>query len=260
MSAQDLDLKLVRNLVTTQFPQWADLPISAVGEGNSDNAIFRLGYDYVVRLPRPNRARFQVQKEHRWLPVLAPHLPLAIPEPLGLGEPSSAYDRHWSVYRWLPGEVTELHDHAEPHGTARELARFVAALQAIDTADGPEPGPQNFFRGGSLNVEDDYVRSSIAALAGEVDASGLLRVWETALAAPAWDRAPVWIHGDLHGGNLLTVDRRLHAVIDFGGLGVGDPPATSWPRGCTSRPRHDQRSATTSRSMTPPGPADAAGA
>ncbi len=133
---------LVRRLLAGQFPQWADLPITPLGEGNSDNVIFRLGNDHVVRLPRPNRARFQVLKEHRWLPVLAPQLPLAVPEPVALGEPCSAYDRHWSVYRWLEGHIAELHAPTDPHVAARELARFIAALEAIDTTDGPEPGPQ----------------------------------------------------------------------------------------------------------------------
>lgn len=223
MTAVDIDAALVRVLLAEQFPQWADLPITPLGEGNSDNVIFRLGNNLVVRLPRPHRARFQVLKEHRWLPVLAPHLPLAIPEPVELGEPSPIYDRHWSVYRWLDGQIAELNEPADPHEAARQLARFVSALQAIDTSDGPLPGPQNFFRGGPLSVEDDHVRTAIAALDGVIDASGLLRVWETALAAPAWDKPPVWIHGDLHGGNLLTVAGRLSAVIDFGGLGVGDP-------------------------------------
>ena len=223
MTAVDIDIALVRALLAEQLPQWADLPITPLGEGNSDNVIFRLGHDLVVRLPRPDRARFQVLKEHRWLPVLAPHLPLAIPEPVELGEPSPIYDRHWSVYRWLDGQIAELNEPADPHEAARQLARFVSALQAIDTTDGPVPGPQNFFRGGPLSVEDAHVRTAIAALDGVVDASGLLRVWETALAAAAWDKPPVWIHGDLHGGNLLTVAGRLSAVIDFGGLGVGDP-------------------------------------
>jgi aminoglycoside phosphotransferase (APT) family kinase protein len=223
VTAVDIDTALVRALLAEQFPQWAGLPITPLGEGNSDNVIFRLGSDLVVRLPRPNRARFQVLKEHRWLPVLAPQLPLAVPQPVALGEPSSAYDRHWSVYRWLDGHIAELHAPADPHVAARELARFVAALEAIDTTDGPEPGPQNFFRGGLLTVEDAHIRGTIAALDGLVDTAGLRRAWETALAAPAWHKPPVWIHGDLHGGNLLTADGRLSAVIDFGGLGVGDP-------------------------------------
>ncbi|GAA4979193.1 aminoglycoside phosphotransferase family protein [Actinopolymorpha pittospori] len=218
-----IDDTLVRRLLAAQFPEWADLPLQPISSAGSDNAIYRLGESLTVRLPLPNRARFQVDKEHLWLPRIAPSLPLAIPVPLAKGAPGEGYPRSWSVYRWLAGEDSAVAPVDDPRQAAVDLAGFVAALWRIDTAGGPTPGPQNFFRGGPLADNDSWIRAAIADLDGLVDTHALTAVWDAALDAPAWDRPPVWIHGDLHDGNLLVVGGRLSAVLDFGGLGVADP-------------------------------------
>jgi aminoglycoside phosphotransferase (APT) family kinase protein len=219
----DVDVSLVGRLLAVQFPQWADLPIEPVHSAGTDNAIYRLGSDLAVRLPRIHRATGQMDKEHQWLPRLAPLLPLAIPVPLAKGTPGEGYPWQWSVYRWLAGENATIERIADPGQAARDLAHFIAALQRIDPTGGPPPGPHNFFRGVPLAMRDSETRAAIATLHGTLDASALTAAWEAALQAPAWHGLPIWIHGDLQPLNLLVQQGRLSAVIDFGGLGVGDP-------------------------------------
>jgi len=219
----DIDATLVRRLLVAQFPQWADLPLEPVLSAGTDNAIYRLGDDMAVRLPRIAGAIPQVEKEHRWLPKLAPHLPLAVPVPLAKGSPGEGYPWHWSVYRWLKGADATTGRIADLNQAATDLAQFVVALQRIDPAGGPAPGPDNFFRGVPLAQRDAATRSAIASLDGVVDTDAVTARWEAALKAPGWEGAPVWIHGDLSSGNLLVEGGRLTAVIDFGCLGVGDP-------------------------------------
>ena len=214
---------LVRQLLAAQFPQWADLPIEPVHSAGTDNAIYRVGDDMAVRLPRIHWATGQMDKEHQWLPRLAPLLPLAIPVPLAKGTPGEGYPWHWSVYQWLEGENATIEPFADPGQAATELAQFIAALQRIDPTGGPPPGPHNFFRGVPLAMRDPHTRAVIASLHGTLDASALTAAWEATLQAPAWDGPPVWIHGDLSPLNLLVKRGRLSAVIDFGCLGVGDP-------------------------------------
>ncbi len=216
------DRALVRRLLVAQFPHWAELPITSVVSAGTDNAIFRLGDDLAVRLPRIDWAVSQVEKEHYWLPRIAPYLPLAISAPLAKGEPGEGYPWHWSVYRWLEGESATLERLSDPIRASVEMARFITALQSIDPTGGP-PAVEHGLRGLPLKLRDDNTRAAIAALAGMFDAQKLTRVWEVALQAQDWERTPAWFHGDLLPGNLLIEGGHLKAVIDFGGLGVGDP-------------------------------------
>ncbi|MFJ4781728.1 aminoglycoside phosphotransferase family protein [Streptomyces sp. NPDC088794] len=226
-----IDAPLVRRLLAAQFPHWADLPVAPVPLSGMDNATFRLGDDLSVRLPRYAHWVGQVEREHRWLPRLAPQLPLTVSEPVARGGPGEGYPYPWSVYRWLEGETATDENLADPVRTALDLAGFLRALQAADATDGPGPEASNAFRGVPMGDPRDSiavearVRPKIEKLrtTGLVDTDALTEVWEAALAAPAWDRAPVWIHGDLDAGNLLTRDGRLSAVIDFGTLAVADP-------------------------------------
>ena len=216
------DASLVQRLLAAQFPHWADLPIAPVESAGTDNALYRLGDDMAVRLPRIHWAVGDIEKDLQWLPWLAPHLPLAIPVPLALGTPAEGYPWQWGVYRWLAGQNATLDRIADPHRAATALAEFLIALQQIDTAGGPLAS-EHGLRGVSLATRDDDTRGAIAALDGMIDVDAALAVWQTALEAPEWERAPVWFHGDLLPGNLLFDQGRLSAVIDFAGMGVGDP-------------------------------------
>ncbi len=217
-----IDAALVRRLIAAQFPQWANLRVALVPLGGVDNRTFRLGDELTVRLPSAVGYAPQVGKEHRWLPILAPHLPLPIPEPVARGVPAEGYPFDWSVYRWLDcenastGRIDDLTEFAEA------LAGFLAALQRIDATDGPPPGLHSFFRGGPLKTYDAETRRTIEALDGHIASDAATAVWQAAMAA-TWHGAPVWFHGDVSAGNLLVKDGRLAAVIDFGCSGVGDP-------------------------------------
>jgi aminoglycoside phosphotransferase (APT) family kinase protein len=218
-----IDVSLVRRLLAVQLPHWADLPILPVLSAGTDNAIYRLGDAMTVRLPRVPSAVAQVDKEQQWLPRLAPSLPLSIPVPLAKGAPTADYPWPWSVYPWLEGENATIERLVDPNQAATELAQFIAALQRIDSMDGPPAGPHNFFRGVPLAMRDAPTRTAIASLHDMVDVEAATAAWETALQVPSWSHPPVWVHGDLQSGNLLCSHGRLSAVIDFGGLGVGDP-------------------------------------
>lgn len=219
----ETSVSLVAKLLATQFPKWAELPIEPVLSAGTDNALYRLGDVMVVRLPRIPSATGQIDKEHQWLPRLTPLLPLPIPVPLARGKPGEGYPWYWSIYTWLEGENATPPRIINPRQTVTDLAEFIAALQRIDATGGPSPGPNNSSRGVPLSMRDEQTRGAITTLDGMIDNEAVTAVWEAALLAPAYDRAPVWIHGDLHSENLLVHQGQLSAVIDFGCLGVGDP-------------------------------------
>jgi aminoglycoside phosphotransferase (APT) family kinase protein len=215
----DTDGSLVRRLLAAQFPQWADLPVELVDSAGTSNAMYRLGEDMVVRLPRMKGAADDVEREHHWLPRLAPALPVAVPVPLGIGRPGGGYPWPWSVYRWLDGECPRVGGAADEDGVpARDLAEFVAALRRIDPTGGPSS-----YRSEPLAERDAMTRAAIGQLRHLIDAEAATALWDAALRAPAWQAPAVWIHADLQPGNVLLAGGRLSAVIDFGCMGLGDP-------------------------------------
>lgn len=218
----DINPSLVSQLISLQFPLWAGLPIKPVEIDGWDNRTFRLGQELSVRLPSAEAYADKVEKEHRWLPRLAPLLPLPIPVPVAKGIPAAGYPWHWSIYRWIEGQNATVERIANLNHFATTLARFLTALQQIDPTGGPPPGMHNFFRGGPLTTYDIETREAVEALRGKIDTGAATAVWEAALRA-AWRDPPVWLHGDVSSANLLVKDGRLTAVIDFGGTGVGDP-------------------------------------
>jgi aminoglycoside phosphotransferase (APT) family kinase protein len=217
-----INADLVTRLIAAQFPQWAGLPVRPVDADGWDNATFRLGDAMTVRLPSADSYVDAVEKEQRWLPVLAGQLPLPIPIPLAHGEPGCGYQRPWSVNRWLDGEPASEDNVADLAQFAADLADFLGALYKIDPAGGPEPGQHNWFRGGPLTVYHDGTQQALAALRGEIDTALAAEVWAAALDS-RFAGPPVWFHGDAQPGNLLIRDGRLGAVIDFGTSGIGDP-------------------------------------
>ena len=210
--ADELDVpeSLVRALLEEQFPQWADLPLERVEPDGTVNVIYRLGDDLSVRLPRRDGPEEEDDVEALWLPFLAPRLPVEVPLPLGRGRPGSGYPWYWSIHTWLHGESPEGPLRAE------ELADLLRALQGLETAGAPEPAGG---RGRLLALRDLAVRDALE----RVEAPGALELWELAMAAPEWAGARVWVHADLDARNVLVRDGRLTGVIDWGGMGAGDP-------------------------------------
>lgn len=218
----NIDASLVCQLVTDQFPQWARLAVKPVEFGGWDNRTFHLGDDMLVRMPGAQRYAAKVAMEHEWLPKLGPRLPFPIPVPLAMGAPGSGYPWNWSIYQWIEGENACVGHIDSLSRFAKDVAQFLSALQQLDSTNGPLPGAHNFYRGGPLATYDAETRNAVDVLNGAIDINAVMSVWNAALEA-TWSRPPVWIHGDVSAGNLLVLEGRLNAVIDFGGMGVGDP-------------------------------------
>ncbi|WP_426520906.1 aminoglycoside phosphotransferase family protein [Diaminobutyricibacter sp. McL0618] len=221
----DVDETLVRSLLTEQHADLADLPLRLVANG-WDNAIYRLGLEYAVRVPRRTIAAQLVEHENTWLPVIAPLVHVAIPVPVRTGAPSDRFPWQWSVTRWVDGELAADTPFDE-HGTlAVELARFVRDLHV----EAPANAPANPVRGVPLQTRADAVAGRFAS--GLVPhAAALAAVWQSALDTPPWAGPPLWLHGDLHPANIIARGGRLAAVIDFGDMTSGDPAtdlATAW--------------------------------
>ncbi|GLY77051.1 aminoglycoside phosphotransferase family protein [Actinoallomurus iriomotensis] len=217
----DTDPDLVRRLVRGRFPQWADLPVERLASGGTVNAVYRLGEALTVRLPLTAGGVADLEWEERWLPRLAPALPVTIPAVVGRGEPAEGYPWAWSVHRWIDGECPVEGRVAEPDLLARNLAAFVTALRKFDADGGPAA-----YRGVPLASVDASTRAAIEELRHTdepFDAAAATDAWERSLAAPPWTGAPCWVHSDLMPSNLLTSGGRLTGVIDFATAGVGDP-------------------------------------
>jgi len=217
-----IDAELVRRLIAEQFPRWVDLPVAPVKIDGWDNRTYRLGSDLTARLPTHESYTAAVHKEHQWLPVLAPSLPVAIPEVVAKGEPSAGYPYHWAIRRWIDGQTASHETVADLSAFAESIAEFILALQSCDATGGPIAGAHSFYRGAPPEYYHDETMQALAVLKGRIDTDLALEVWEAALAS-SWDRPPVWFHGDIASGNLLVQDGRLSAVIDFGTSGIGDP-------------------------------------
>ena len=221
----DTDPELVRRLLHAQLPQWADLPIRRLASGGTVNAVYRLGDEFTVRLPFLEGGVACLDLEARWLPQLAPRVPVPIPEVVALGQPAEGYPRRWAVHRWMEGEnLVQGEAATEPEAEqrlARDLASFVVALRKVDLAGGPPA-----HRGAPLRTADEETRGSIDALRGTdelFDFDALLDAWEAVLHVPDWPGSPCWSHSDLMPSNLLGANGRLTAVLDFGTVGMADP-------------------------------------
>ncbi|MEP3278759.1 MAG: aminoglycoside phosphotransferase family protein [Stappiaceae bacterium] len=218
----DIDTAMVQELIDTQFPQYSNLPLLPIDPQGWDNRTYRLGEQLSVRLPSARRYAAQVEKEQTWLPRLAPGLPFAIPAPIAKGRPSENYFYTWSIMEWIPGTMASVDQPLDFQAIANDAASFLKALHRLDASNGPLAGPHNFFRGGSLQTYDEETRTALADLNQKVDTGAVIEVWNAALSSQ-WDHESVWVHGDFAPSNLIVAESRLKAVIDFGGLGVGDP-------------------------------------
>lgn len=218
----DVDDALVQQLVASQHPRWAGLPVERVASDGTTNAIYRLGPAAAARFPLVRYGEDAIDVEMRSLPRIAPRLPFAVPEQLARGEPGAGYPFRWSVHRWIEGQPVSRATVGDLVALAEDLAAWIAALHRVDTTGGRDAALHD-LRGAPLAMRDAETRRGLAALADEIDVGAALAVWEDALRTERWRRPPVWSHGDLLPGNLLARAGRLAAVIDFAGLGVGDP-------------------------------------
>jgi aminoglycoside phosphotransferase (APT) family kinase protein len=208
-------VSLVDELIRTQFPRWHGLPITHVEHGGTSHAIYRLGDDLAVRLPNREWSTGQAERESTVLSLLARHLPVATPEPVGLGEPGSGYPHRWTVVRWLPGHTATVSEVRSD--TPIRLAELIHALKGIEVGDAQwVPHRGNAY----IGEHDDLIRERITQVGGD---PRLFALWQEALDAPPWSGPPRWLHADLHSGNLLFTGGELTGVIDWGCAGVGDP-------------------------------------
>lgn len=217
-----IDAELVARLIARQFPRWSALAVTPVDNDGWDNRTYRLGEDMAVRLPTAAGYVPAVAKESRWLPRLAPALPVPVPTVLAEGAPDLGYRFPWSVRCWIQGETADRAYIENMTEFAVAVAEFIRALQRCDNADAPPAGAHSFYRGRSPGRYDSQTRHCLNVLTGCVDTVSATAVWEKALATE-WDRDPVWFHGDIASGNLVVDQGKLSAVIDFGTCGVGDP-------------------------------------
>jgi aminoglycoside phosphotransferase (APT) family kinase protein len=210
---REIDEALVRRLLRERFAEWADRSLRRVEPAGTENAIFRLGEDLAIRLPRRDGRTEPGGTERWWLPKLAPQVSLEIPVPVAQGAPTPEYPWYWDVHTWVDGETVAV-EAIDPIQAAKDLAVFVAGLQRVDPTDAP-PG-----RGIPLAERDPEVRYWLARYQGDPRVTA---GWERALAAPPWEGPPVWHHGDLDARNWLVREGRINGIIDWGSMGVGDP-------------------------------------
>ena len=217
----DINAALVQQLLHQQAPAWADQSLTLVDSAGTDHVLYKLGADTVVRLPRIGWADDQAARESAWLPIIAPFLPVAVPQPVFLGTPTNAYPWHWSIYRWLPGDDALASPPTDERATAHTVASIVAGMRRVPITGGLHRGS----RAGTLQSRHDDTCGALRALTpmGLIDTSQAALLWQRWVAEPVTNDAAVWLHSDIHSGNLLVVDGNISALIDFGGLTLGDP-------------------------------------
>jgi aminoglycoside phosphotransferase (APT) family kinase protein len=227
-----LDLPLVRSLVHSLSPSYDDLPLRRLAASGSTNALFRLGDDLLVRLPRQPGGTATIEKERRWLPAVSPALEVAVPEIVAVGDPGFGYSECWSIVRWLDGDLPTLPQPGEAprHGLAGDLAAVVRGLREVDVPKEVLGDPDlRWYRGEPLASMDDDVRRLLRECREidglDLDLEACEEFWDQAMSLPGVHDVvePRWYHGDLQAENLLVRDGRLAAVLDFGGLSLGDP-------------------------------------
>lgn len=213
-----VDGALVRDLLRDQFPALAGQPLRLVEPWGTDNALWRLGEDLIVRLPRIYWATGQIELEAAWLPRIAAHLPVTIPEPVAIGQPGSGYPYRWAIHRWVPGEPADPRTITDAEEFAVGLSRVVRALREIPSDDAPAAV-------GRARPLQDYADGALAAIESArhlIDTAAAIAVWDEALAAEPYHGPAVWVHGDLEG-NCLVRHGRLAGLVDWGSACVGDP-------------------------------------
>lgn len=217
-----IDDSLVRTLLLEQCPIWAHLRLQRLRHSGTDNIIYRLGNEFLIRLPRTPESALRTQKEHLWLPVIGDKLPLCIPVPLFMGVASSRFPGPWTIQPWFQGQTADQLALDEAT-VADQLAQWLCALQQLPTSEELLPGPHNFYRGTPLYERDDEVQAALRQLKSLIDTTMVSKAWKVLRDTPPWPYPPTFIHGDLLPNNILVMAKRITAILDFGGLGIGDP-------------------------------------
>lgn len=218
----NIDAALAKKLIDKQFPKWSHLRVTQVEKSGWDNHTFHLGDKMSIRMPSDKAYAPQIIKEFKWLPVLANGLSIQITNPIALGDPSDIYPWHWSVNQWLEGNVASPANIANLNDFSESLAQFLNELHKIDATTGPQAGAHNFYRGGDLSNYDKEMQEALPKINEKQNREIATALWIDALSSK-WQAKPVWVHGDLATGNILVRDGKLHAIIDFGCMAVGDP-------------------------------------
>jgi aminoglycoside phosphotransferase (APT) family kinase protein len=221
----DVDADSVRRLLVDQFPDLSNRSVTAIDSKGTVNALFRIGDELIARLPLVEKWSDAIEREWKWLPWFSQRIvSVRLPEPVLKGRPAEDYPFPWAIYRWIDGAPYDDALVDDERSAAETLAGFVLELRSLELVEGAP-------RGGRLPLHqlDEETRAAIRAAAGTIDATAAMAAWENALKAPVWDGEAAWIHGDLLRPNLLVNEGHLAAVIDFGGVGVGDPATDLMP-------------------------------
>lgn len=218
-----MHISIAKELITEQFEEAKDLKIQEINSSGSDNFIFLLGNDQTARFPKTEAAEQQLKKELLWLPVISKAVSVAIPEPLFRGNPVSNYPFNWAVFNWIEGHIYDPYLYKDADKIVNAMTDFIHSLWKIDIAKGPIPGKQNNFRGQPLPERDLETKKAIENMPPAYNKAILRCIWEKAVLAQTWNKAPVWVHGDLHWGNIITKKGTINGIIDFGTSGIGDP-------------------------------------
>ncbi|MFI0508508.1 aminoglycoside phosphotransferase family protein [Streptomyces sp. WSLK1-5] len=250
----EITADLVRDLLREQHPDLAGLAVREV-VGGWGNQMWRLGDELAVRMQRMDPTPELQFKERRWLPVLAPRLPLPVPTPVRFGEPSERFPKHWTVMTWVPGEPLDHGSISRGDHAADTLAEFLRALHVEAPADAPvatdrgahpkdcTDGFENFLQAVTLDdsaADADADADTATDTATDI-AAAVRAVWDDAVAARPWEGPRVWVHGDLHPANVVVADGTLAGIVDFGDMFAGDPAwdlAAAWvllPAGTAAR-------------------------
>ncbi|MFJ2769258.1 aminoglycoside phosphotransferase family protein [Streptomyces sp. NPDC087300] len=237
----EVDPALLRSLLREQHPDLAELPLRPV-DGGWDNQLWRLGDELAVRMPRTPRAPGLLRKEYAWLPALAPRLPLPVPVPVRMGEPSARFPEPWTVAAWVPGAPADKVPVSRTADAAEALAGFLGALHESAPAGAPASPDRGVpLKSLAAGFDAGFEEMTAAEALPAETVDRLRALWDDALTAPAWDGPPQWLHGDLHPANVVVADGTLTGVIDFGELCAGDPAtdlAAAWqllPQGGAAR-------------------------
>lgn len=212
-----MKIENIHNLVKNQFPEWRDLEIKPILPLGTDNLMYRLGNDKIIRIPITKESILDIEKEINCLPKFS-NLPITTPQIIAIGQEAKEQNSRWIICNWIKGDNFNKNNIQDQKQAAIDLANFINELQKIDITNAPESR-----RGKPLQNFDKKVRESIKSLDDCYDIKLLNNIWEKALDAEIWTKSPVWIHSDLHEGNVITHNGKISAIIDFGLAGIGDP-------------------------------------